>query len=88
MSTFISSLYQVPNPERKPEDIGLDIKEMFKEPDDGVINNDDFLKKILSYFRLRLPFEYGYSDLMRLIFCCRCIMRKKNDNEALYLKGS
>jgi hypothetical protein len=34
----------VPNPDRKPEDIGIDVKEMFKEPDDGVINNDAFLK--------------------------------------------
>lgn len=44
MSTFINSLYQIPNPENKPEDMGLNIKEMFKEPDNGEINNDAFLK--------------------------------------------
>ena len=44
MSTFINSLYQVQNPESKPEDMGINVKDMYKEADKDEINSDAFLK--------------------------------------------
>ncbi len=68
--------------------MGINIKEMYKEVDKDEINSEAFLSKILAYFRLRMPFNYGYADIIRYIFCCRCIIHKKYDNEARYHKGS
>ena len=44
MSTFITSLYQVSNPSNKPEDMGINIKEMYKEADKDVLDSESFLK--------------------------------------------
>lgn len=57
---------------------------MFKDADKDYIDDEAYLKNILSYFRLRQPFYYGYRDLMKYIFCFRFIFGKKKDNEALY----
>lgn len=44
MSTFIHSLYQTQSQDVKPEDLGINIKEMYKEVDKDVIDSDSFLK--------------------------------------------
>lgn len=48
--------------------MGINIKEMYKEVDKDEIDSDAFLSKILAYFRLRMPFNYGYADIVKYIF--------------------
>lgn len=60
---------------------------MYANAEQLIVNDDDFIKRVLAYVRLRKPFKYGYRDIINYLLKFKCLRFKSKKNLTYYDKG-
>lgn len=60
---------------------------MYTNAETLIVKDDNFIKKVLAYVRLRKPFKYGYRDIIDYLLKFKCLRFKTKKNHTYYDKG-